>query len=119
MSSNETVGFVSQFLASNNLTIEDIDAVVFGNNGDIEFDTYYVVLENIFSNIPQVYYKHLCGEYNTASSFGFWVASKIMKTQQIPQSIKMNDLTREKYTYLLLYNQYRGKDHSLILLKKC
>lgn len=119
LSPDETEGFVSEFLDSNNLKISDIDAVVLGNNGDVEYDTYYAVLENIFSNTPQVYYKHLCGEYNTASSFGFWVASKIMKTQQIPQSIKMNDLTKERYTYLLLYNQYRGKDHSLILLKKC
>ena len=28
-------------------------------------------------------------------------------------------INKEKYDYVLLYNQYRGKDHSLILLKKC
>jgi Beta-ketoacyl synthase, N-terminal domain len=115
----EIEGFIFQFLTSNNLKVEDLDAVVLGNNGDAHFDEYYTISNTIFSQTPQVYYKHLSGEYNTASSFGLWVASKILKTQQIPKAIKMNNLIKESYTYLLLYNQYRGKDHSLILLKKC
>lgn len=119
LQNNEIEGFIHSFLDSNGVKIEAIDAVVLGNNGDAQFDGYYNVANTIFSKTPQVYYKHLSGEYNTASSFGFWVASKILKTQQIPQAIKMNDLTKESYTYVLLYNQYRGKDHSLILLKKC
>ena len=119
LQSNEIEGFIRSFLDSNNIKIEDIDAVVLGNNGDTQFDDYYNVSNTIFNKTPQVYYKHLSGEYNTVSSFGLWVASKILKAQQIPQVVKMNDITKESYTYLLLYNQYRGKDHSLILLKKC
>lgn len=119
LQTNEVEGFIHSFLDSNGVKIEAIDAVVLGNNGDAQFDAYYNVANTIFSQTPQVYYKHLCGEYNTASSFGLWVASKILKTQQIPQAVKMNDLTKESYSYVLLYNQYRGKDHSLILLKKC
>ena len=71
-------------IISNNIKTDDIDAVILGNNGDAQFDGYYNVANTIFSKTPQVYYKHLSGEYNTASSFGFWVASKILKTQQIP-----------------------------------
>jgi hypothetical protein len=119
LQSNEIEGFIQSFLVSNNVNIEDLDAVILGNNGDAQFDGYYNVANTIFSKTPQVHYKHLSGEYNTASSFGFWVASKILKTQQIPQTVKMNNITKESYTYVLLYNQYRGKDHSLILLKKC
>jgi 3-oxoacyl-(acyl-carrier-protein) synthase len=119
LQSNEIEGFIRSFLDSNNIKIEDIDAVVLGNNGDTQFDDYYSVSNTIFNKTSQVYYKHLSGEFNTVSSFGLWVASKILKAQQIPQAIKMNDITNKSYTYLLLYNQYRGKDHSLILLKKC
>jgi 3-oxoacyl-(acyl-carrier-protein) synthase len=119
LQSNEIESFIHSFLDSNNIKTEDIDAVILGNNGDAQFDGYYNVANTIFSKTPQVYYKHLSGEYNTVSSFGLWVASKILKTQQIPQAIKMNDITNKSYTYVLLYNQYRGKDHSLILLKKC
>lgn len=44
------------FLKSNKLQVEDIDAVILGYNGDVEFDTYYkTFLENSFKNTPQVY----------------------------------------------------------------
>ena len=97
----------------------EIDALVLGINGDKQFDNYYQFANSHFAQTPQVYYKHLSGEFNTASAFGFWVASKIVKTQSIPQVVKMNDLQRDNYQYVLLYNQYKGKDHSLILLQKC
>ena len=119
LKNNEVEKFILDFLITNNLTVEDVDAVVFGNNGDVEFDSYYNISNTVFNTTPQVYYKHLSGEFNTASSFGFWVATKILKTQQIPQAVKMNAKTKESFNYILLYNQYRGKDHSLILLKKC
>ncbi|RAR71532.1 beta-ketoacyl synthase N-terminal-like domain-containing protein [Flavobacterium aciduliphilum] len=116
---SEVGEFICSFLDSNGIKIETIDAIVLGNNGDTQFDDYYTIASTLFSKTPQVYYKHLSGEYNTASSFGFWVASKILKNQLIPSAVKMNDLTKDNYTYVLLYNQYRGKDHSLILIKKC
>ncbi|WP_300565722.1 beta-ketoacyl synthase N-terminal-like domain-containing protein [Flavobacterium sp.] len=115
----EVENFIESFLADNNLKVTDIDAVLLGNNGDIEFDSYYNISNSIFKNTPQMYYKHLSGEYNTASAFGFWIASNVMKMQHIPQVISMNSLEKEKYQTILLYNQYQGKDHSLIVLKKC
>ena len=108
------------FLKSNSLLISDIDAVVLGYNGDVEFDSYYKILsESTFATTPQVYYKHLCGEYNTASAFGLWVGVKIIKTQQIPEIIKVNALEKPAYKKILLYNQYKGIDHSFTLISKC
>lgn len=114
---NEVQNYIDSFLISNNLKASDIDAVVLGNNGDVEFDGYYDVSTTMFKETPQVYYKHLSGEYNTASSFGFWIASNIIKNQQLPEVVSMNNLQKESYQTILLYNQYRGKDHSLIVLK--
>lgn len=111
--------FVSSFLSSNNLTVSDIDAVVLGVNGDVEFDGYYTVLETLFKEIPQVYYKHLSGEYNTASGFGLWTAAQIVKNQSIPEVVKRNAVEKSTFNKVLLYNQYQGKDHSLILLEQC
>lgn len=115
----EVESYIESFLASHNLIASDLDAVVLGNNGDMEFDGYYDVSKSLFNETPQVFYKHLSGEYNTASAFGFWVASNIIKTQQLPEIVSKNHIFREKYETILLYNQYRGKDHSLIVLKKC
>ena len=108
------------FLKSNNLQISDLDAVILGFNGDVAFDDYYKNLaENALANVPQVYYKHLSGEYNTASAFGLWVGSKIIKTLQIPAVLKVNQLEKDSYKKILLYNQYKGMDHSFTLISKC
>ncbi|MBP0905257.1 beta-ketoacyl synthase N-terminal-like domain-containing protein [Mariniflexile gromovii] len=109
-----------QFLKSNNLEVEDIDLVVLGNNGDVKFDSFYdELISKVFNNTQQVYYKHLCGEFNTASSFGFWLASKILKTQILPDCVKLNHVNSSAFKTVLLYNQYRGENHSFTLLKQC
>ena len=111
---------IKSFLEANKLKISDIDAIVLGFNGDIEFDDYYKILsENSFKNLPQAYYKHLSGEYNTASAFGLWVGAKIIKTQEIPEIIRVNNLEKPAYKTILLYNQYKGIDHSFTLISKC
>ena len=108
------------FFEENNLKAADIDVVVFGNNGDVDFDGYYNQLsEGIFSKTQQVYYKHLVGENNTVSAFGLWLASKILKTQTIPEIVKINEIKSSEVKTVLCYNQYRGQNHSLLLLKKC
>ncbi|WP_452232907.1 beta-ketoacyl synthase N-terminal-like domain-containing protein [Lacinutrix sp. MEBiC02595] len=109
----------SRFLQENNLNIEAIDLLVLGNNGDIEFDSFYTTLSEGFKNTQQGYYKHLCGEFNTASSFGFWLASKVLKTQTLPEVVKRNDKATTSIKTILLYNQYRGENHSFTLLKQC
>lgn len=111
---------LKSFLATNKLSIEDIDAVVLGNNGDIKYDNFYDILSTkIFTGTCQVYYKHLSGEFMTASSFGFWLASKIIKTQHIPDVVKLNKCSRSSIKNVLLYNQYRGENQSFVLLKQC
>lgn len=116
---NEVEAKLIDFLKANNLQISDVDAVVLGFNGDANFDTYYKKLaENIFVQTPQLYYKHLSGEYNTASAFALWMASKVIKNQEIPEVIKINTLTKPEYKTILLYNQYNGKNHSFTLLSK-
>lgn len=111
---------VSDFLGNNGLKIDDIDVLIQGINGDLIYDTYYHQLSSgLFLNTPQVYYKHLSGEFNTASSFGFWLAAKILKWQYVPDAVRLNNLKESKLETVLLYNQYRGENHSLVLLRKC
>ena len=108
------------FLAENNLKAEDIDVIVLGNNGDVNFDGFYNKLTTeAFKDTQQVYYKHLSGEFNTASSFGFWLAARILKSQYIPNITKLNTTDKKQYRTILLYNQYRGKNHSFTVLKQC
>lgn len=111
---------LEEYLKDNNLTIEDIDVLIVGNNGDVKFDDYYLDLtKGIFKNTQQVYYKHLSGEFTTASAFGFWLGAKILKTQHIPSGITLNSIKSQGFGTVLLYNQYRGKNHSFTLLCQC
>ncbi len=108
------------FLKENNLNIEDIDLVVLGNNGDVNYDNIYKNLQNgILKNTAQAYYKHLSGEYNTASAFGLWLAANICKQQTIPKIVQLNNKVTNSINNVLLYNQYRGKNHSFTLIKSC
>lgn len=117
---NEVEERLKVFLKKNKLEIDNIDAVILGYNGDVEYDVYYSHLSGtIFKNTPQVYYKHLSGEYNTASSFGLWIGSKIIKNQEIPDILKVNGVVKPDYKTIVLYNQYKGIDHSFTLITRC
>ncbi|MDR7208597.1 beta-ketoacyl synthase N-terminal-like domain-containing protein [Flavobacterium piscis] len=110
---------IKSFLKSNNLDIEDIDALVLGFDGNADFENYYKNLaKNAFEEIPVLYYKHLSGEYDTASAFGLWMTAKILKTQEIPEIVKVNSIEKPAYKTILLYNQLNGKNHSFTLLSK-
>ena len=120
LDSSEVEDKIISFLDSNKLTIADIDTVVLGYSGDAESDLYYKNLsETTFASTPQVYYKHLSGEYDSASAFGLWVGVKIIKTQIIPEIIKINSLEKSAYKTILLYNQRNGIDHSFTLISRC
>ena len=120
LSETEIEAVLEKFLKDNNLTVANLDMVVLGNNGDIEFDTIYNDLqEGILKNTSQIYYKHLSGEYNTASAFGMWTACKLIKEQEIPENLQLNSVEVNPIKNVLLYNQYRGSNHSFVLLKSC
>ncbi len=108
------------FLKENTLSISEIDAVVLGLNGDVIFDDYYKNLQtDLLKDIPQIAYKQFSGEYNTVSAFGTWVACNIIKDQRVPSKYLINSIEKKSYKNVLLYNQYRGKNHSFILLTSC
>lgn len=120
-SQKEMEQHIDRFLKNNNLSLEEIDVVILGNNGDLEFDFYYENLQNgIFKHTEQLYYKHLMGDHHTVSSVGVWLAAKILKQQLIPNFLKLTTKkTKKPFKNTLLYNQNRGRNHSLVLLSAC
>jgi len=108
---------ITNFLKSHSLTTKDIDLVILGYNGDDEFDDIYNQLEtNLLANNTTAYYKHLCGEYDASSSFAMWLAARIIKENKIPNTILRKGSQKGKIGNVLIYNQFRGINHSLILL---
>lgn len=113
---DETQKFVEDFLAKNNLKNDDIDAVILGFSGDAKSDVYYTKAMHLFSSSALLYYKHLSGEYNTASGFSTFMACHILKNQEIPEVMMTNNLKKKEIKNILLYNHLGGNDHSLVLL---
>ena len=108
---------IKAFLQAKELSIEDIDLVVTGKNGDCKTDKEYDELqENVFQTTPVINYKHLCGEYPTSSSFAMWLVASIIKKQQLPQCFEDEKSTPKSFKKILIYNNYQNKYHSLILL---
>ena len=106
-------------LSESGLTVSDIDLVLLGINGDNRYDpVYFDFADSIFPGTPLSYYKHLCGEYHTASGFALWLAANVLKRQVVPEIIRINDHHRESIRHILIYNQYCNVNHSLILVSK-
>jgi len=117
-SASEVAAQIRLFLERNELTEGDIDLLLLGRNGDIRFDPIYQeVTAELFPDVPSCGFKHLCGEYMTASSFGVWLASRILKEQTVPAVLRVT-VQPKSLNNILLYNHYQGINHSFILLSQ-
>ena len=114
----ETQQFIRNFLAKNNVTNQNIDTVILGFSGDSKSDIYYTETKDLFSDSALLYYKHLSGEFNTASGFALFMACHILKSQEIPDVMRINSIKKDRIKNVLLYNHLGGNDHSLVLLEK-
>lgn len=115
---DETENYIEDFLAKNNLSKTEIDGVILGFSGDAKSDVYYKNAMDLFENSALWYYKHLSGEFNTASGFSTFMACHILKNQEIPDVMLINNVKKEEIKNILLYNHLAGNDHSLVLLGK-
>ena len=114
---SEVKGFAEKFLQKNGLNFSQIDVIILGISGDVASDIYYKEIQKEFADSQQLYFKHLSGEFNTASGFAFFIANQILKNQEIPEVMKLNDLKKENINNILIYNHLSGEDHSFTLLK--
>jgi hypothetical protein len=109
----ETTGFLNGL----NLSADDVDGVMTGINGDCRFDHVYTdFIEQFFKNKDAFYFKHLCGEYYTSVSFALWLGYVIAGQKEISPIIRLNKDTSKQLNRLLIYNQLKNTEHSLILI---
>jgi hypothetical protein len=76
------------------------------------------ITSTFFSSSSVGVFKHLCGEYPTASAFALWLATRIIQENFMPEAIVVRN-TNRPLKRLLIYNPYFGTHHSLILLRAC
>ena len=116
-STEDIINRIRHYLSTLDLIPDDMDIFMTGINGDKKSDEiYYNLSETLFPGRSLAYFKHLCGEYHTASAFGLWVAANCLKNQSYPEILKVNDREPGRMRNILIYNQLNGVDHSLMLV---
>ncbi len=112
---------LTDFLSKNDTSYNDISVFINGVSGDVDNDKLlFTLATKKFRQIPEIRFKHLCGEYCTASSFGLWMGASILKKQEIPSGVQFNNASAPSFiNTALLVNQYMGKNYSFILLTAC
>jgi len=118
--SAEVLKKLESFLASHNLKLSDIDVALMGFSSDVNFDKLLVEMLSVIEKETCIAsYKHLCGEYHTASAFAMWAATKIIEKQHLPKAMAVSDKRPDKIKHLLIINQYLGINYSFTLLSQC
>jgi 3-oxoacyl-[acyl-carrier-protein] synthase II len=111
---------IGELLSNVNITLTDIDAVLMGYNGDEHYDLiYHQLCKTIFKKTAVGFFKPFCGEYQTASSFALWLASEMTSSLVYPKIISANNIFPQQLKNILIYNHYRGINHSLMLVNHC
>jgi len=109
---------LNTLLAKAGCKISDIDAVITGLNTHTENDTIYRnVANHFFNDIPILQYKHLFGESLSSSAIGVYVAATCLRKGYIPAILSTDkDMNINNVKRILVYNHYRNKSNSFILL---
>lgn len=92
-----------------------IDLLFSGENGDIRLKPFYAAAESL--RLPVARFKHMSGEHPTASAVGLWLAVKALETGRLPAHM-VKDAPKGPLRRILLYNTYKGLQHSFILISR-
>jgi 3-oxoacyl-[acyl-carrier-protein] synthase II len=116
---DEAVSAARQMMLQHGIVSPDI--FLAGNNGDAHDDAVFdAIASKLALGDSRIKFKHLCGEYPTASAFALWMASVILKQGGVPEFFQLdNALATKKIETILIHNQFKSNHHSLILLSKC
>lgn len=116
---NQVAEILQKFIQQNIHPGEKIDLLLSGENGDSRFLKYYEACEKVTGKEISVgRFKHVFGEYPTVSALAVWLACNILKEQSIPEHLLKYCSAKKKFSKILIYNNYKGIQHSFILLSK-
>lgn len=118
---------------------ERIDLVLSGENGDHRSHSFFAACESALDKYPRAAasaaapiarFKHMCGEYPTASAFSLWLACHLSGNRPLPlhmlkqaaaspgaSVVASRDISSATdFKRVLIYNNYKGMEHSFMLV---
>ncbi len=112
---------LSDLLSDNNLLPHEIDLVISGINGDKRTNSIYMdFMQTHFKTAEHCYYKHVTGEFDSASAFALWLADQIIQTQVVPEYLKINkeQNSNRPVNHILIHHHKQPEEHAFILVSK-
>jgi len=112
---------IDSLLHEADLCREQLCAVMTGKNGNPANDKQYQEFANsVFPQTSLLHYKHIFGENYTVSALATYAAAHCLKEGYIPPFLYDTDRKEQCASpqNILLINQTKGQEFSLILLKK-
>lgn len=116
----ELAAALEAFLKENGIEARDIDVVVSGASGDKERDVWSRGLKRDFlGHAAEARFKHLTGEYATASSFALWLGAMILRRQHIPEAALAGPSLRpERMETVLVCNHFLSSYYTFMILDR-
>ena len=113
---NEVARQLELFLEAHGSGAE-VGLLLSGENGDIRFKSYYTRAEKVVGEKAGIArFKHITGEYPSVGAAALWLGVQLMHEANIPAHlVKKVPLQPSN---LLIYNNYKGYQHSFVLLEK-
>ena len=109
---------IKVFLGDNLSLGQKVDLLLSGENGDQRSVCYYTACESLLDNsIPVARFKHMCGEYPTATSFALWLACNFISGHlRVPAHMFKTHGPTGGYQNILIYNTHKTNQHSCMLV---
>jgi len=110
------------FLQRTHCSLEEIDAIMIGTNGQETNDRIYAeICPILFPDKKLLQYKHLFGESYTMPGLGVYAAATCLHQQRIPAHLFIHSENgiQQGVKHILFYNQFENKNHTFTLLSSC
>lgn len=116
---NHIKAALEAFLAKNTPALGKIDLLLSGEDGDARMLPYYLNAEDVLGpDVPIARFKHLSGEFETATAIAMHIACQILLDQKLPEHMLKTGFIKHPIKNILIYNTTKGYQHSLMLLTK-
>jgi len=111
-------GQLAHFLDKHLHKGEKIDLLLSGEDGDSRLLPYYNACENVLGKqVTVARFKHMMGEYATATAPALWLACFILQKQSLPRHMIKYESSSSNFNRILIYNNHKGQQHSFILVE--
>jgi len=106
------------FLVKNSTLEEPVDLFLSGENGDFRLLPFYSACEKVLNeNISVLRFKHMTGEFPSVSALALKLACDGIQNRHFPEHMYKKRKS-ELFNKILIYNTYKGEQHSFIIASR-